>query len=270
MTGAAAVSSGALARGTVHAHSTNSFDGKLSYRELREFLRSRGLSFVCMTEHIENQTQASIDRIIDECRAHSDESFVFVPGLEMDCFVVYFLGLEHVQVDFTSNRSIFDSLRKAARLCICAHPINAKFKYPDWVIDVCDGVEVINTKYDGHHDLRRGSERLYARVRARRPHAVALAGMDFHERAHVSPIHLRLSRPGRLSEAFVLECLATGAFTIYKGDRPLGAYSFFERSVARARIGFMDLSHAANRRIAAGGFRVPKGLKRALRRLMEG
>jgi len=268
VTESAAAAAGA--RGTVHAHSTNSFDGKLAYPELRTFFLSRGLSFVCMTEHIEYQKQADIDRIIDACRAHSDETFVFVPGLEMDCFVVYFLGLEHVQVDFTSNRSIFDSLRKAARLCVCAHPIQAKFRYPDWVIDACDGVEVINTKYDGHHLPRGASEALYARVHARRPHAVALAGMDFHERAHVSPIHLRLARPGRLSEAFILDSLATGAFTIYKGDRPLREHSFLERSAARVRIGFMDLSHAVNRRLAASGLKVPKGLKRALRRLMEG
>jgi hypothetical protein len=260
----------AYAKGTVHAHSTNSYDGKLSYAELREFLLSRGLSFVCITEHIERLEQSDVDRIVDDCAAHSDERFVFVPGIEMDCFVVYFLGLGRVRVDFASNRSVFDSLRAAAAMCVCSHPIKANFEYPQWVIDSCDGVEVINTKYDGHHYPRAASERFYGRVRARRPRAVALAGMDFHGRSDFSPIHIRLTRQGPLSAPFVLESLSAGAFALYKGDEPLASYSSLKRTVAQARIGVMDLSHAVHRRLTTGGLRIPRGIKRALRRMMEG
>lgn len=257
-------------RGTVHAHSKNSYDGRLTYPELRDFLSGRGLSFVCITEHVERLTQADVDRIVDGCRAHSDGRFVFVPGIEMDCFTIYFLGLDRVRVDFASDRSVFDSLRAAARLCVCAHPIKANYDYPAWVIERCDGVEVVNTKYDGHHLPRRAGERFYERVRAARPKAVALAGMDFHERADFSPIHIRLTRTGALTEPFVLDCLTEGAFALYKGDRPLADFSPMERAAAQARIGFMDLSHAVHRRLTAGGFRMPKGVKRALRRWMEG
>jgi len=258
------------AKGTVHAHSTNSYDGKMSYREIREFLSARGLGFVCVTEHVERLGQGDVDRIVDDCRAHSDDRFVFVPGIEMDCFVVYFLGLERAAIDFASDRSAFDSLRAASSLCVCAHPVKADFLYPPWVLDASDGVEVVNTKYDGHHYLRPGSERLFRRLKARRPHAVALAGMDFHEPAHFSPIHLRLTRPGDLSERFVLESLRTGAFALYRGEEPLDGYSFLKRQAARARIGLMDLSHAVNRRVAASGLRIPRSVKRALRRMMEG
>jgi hypothetical protein len=259
----------ATVKGTVHAHSTNSYDGKMSYRELREFFLSRGFQFVAVTEHVERLEQRDIDRVVDDCRAHSDDQFVLVPGIEMDCFTVYFLGLERAAIDFASNRSVFDSLRAASALCVCAHPVRSHFLYPPWVLDVCDGVEVVNTKYDGHHYPRPESERLYRRLKARRPRAVALAGMDFHEPAHFSPIHLRLTASAPLSERFVLDSLASGAFSLYRGEEPLSEFSFLRRQAARARIGLMDLSHAVNRRIAASGLRVPRGLKRALRRMME-
>ena len=80
-------------RGIVHAHSTRSFDGSCDYAALRELFVAGGLDFVCMTEHIEYLDQGDVDAILADCEAHSDARFVFVPGIEMDCFVVYFLGV---------------------------------------------------------------------------------------------------------------------------------------------------------------------------------
>lgn len=261
---------GDLPRGTVHAHSTRSFDGRLSYAELRIFLESRRLRFACITEHIEKLTQDDIDRIVSECRAHSDSSFVFVPGIEMDCFFIYFLGLRPVTVDFTSNRTIWESLRRASRLCILSHPVKARFEYPEWLVDACDGVEILNTKHDGHHYFRRNSERLLGAIRQRRPSAIGLAGMDFHGPKDFSAIHLRLTRGGPLSEDLVLDCLVSGAFEIFKGDRPLAAIGRARRAIGRGRIAGMDMAHATHRLLSRAGFQVPSGIKRAIRAIMEG
>ena len=230
-------------KGTVHAHSTNSYDAQLTYAELRELFSSQGLSFVCMTEHIEYLMQGDIDRIIIDCRKHSDANFVFVPGIEMDCFVIYFLGLDDVRVDFSSNRTVFDSLHAKSRMCVFSHPIKAKFDYPRWLIDKCDAVEVLNTKHDGHHYFRPQSERLYKQVRVVRPHAVALAGMDFHERSNFSPVYMQLTRDGVLTEAFVLDCLQQGAFEIYNDGRAFSQYSWVRREFARIKLQAMDSSH---------------------------
>ncbi len=256
--------------GTVHAHSSNSYDARMSYAELREFFLGKGLNFICMTEHIEHLVQADIDRIIDDCRAHSDERFLFVPGIEMDCFVIYFLGVDHVTVDFTSNQSIFDSLKKTAKLCIFAHPIKAKYDYPPRLMEVCDGVEVLNTKHDGQHYLRPQSEALYRRVLSRRPQAVALAGMDFHGIKHYTPVRMRLTQNGPLTEDFVLESLRQGRFEIIKDGVAFGSYGPLKRTLARLRIHAMDLSHRVHKDLAGRGIAVPQGLKRTLRRLMEG
>lgn len=260
----------AFFEGTVHAHSSNSYDARMSYAELRAFFMGKGLHFVCMTEHIEHLAQADIDRIIDGCRAHSDERFLFVPGIEMDCFVIYFLGVDHVTVDFTSNRSIFDSLKRTAKMCVFAHPIKAKYDYPTWLMELCDGVEVLNTKHDGQHYLRPQSEALYRRVLARRPRAVALAGMDFHGVKNYTPVRMRLSRTGPLTEDLVLDCLRQGRFEIVKDGVPFSAYGPLRRNLARLRIHAMDLSHRVHKGLAGRGIAVPKGIKRTLRRLMEG
>ena len=259
-----------LYEGTVHAHSTNSYDGTMSYPELREFFQSRGLAFVCMTEHIEELAQTDIDRIVADCRRHSDERFLFVPGLEMDCFVIYFLGIDNVQVDFTSDKTIFDSLARVASMCVLSHPIKAGFAYPDWLTKQCDAVEVLNTKHDGRHYYRPESEQLHRGIARERPNVVRLAGMDFHSPKEWCDVRLRLTRRGTLTETFVLGELRTGAFEVLKGARALDDYRLLERSYARCKIRIMDIAHSVNRTLARGGMRVPYPVKRRLRKLFEG
>jgi len=233
-------------------------------------LGDRGLQFIGITEHIEHFTQADIDHVLEECYAHSDASFVFVPGIEMDCFVVYFLGLAPVRVDFTSNRSVFDSLRSASRLCVLSHPVKARFSYPQWVLDACDGVEVLNTKHDGHHYFRSGSERLLRRVRRQKPATIAVAGMDFHGPKNFSDVQLELRQPGPLSERAVLDALAAGQFDIVKGGTTLATVGPAGRLMRRGRIATMDVAHGLHRVVGQSGLRVPRGLKGVLRRLLEG
>ena len=167
-------------RGIVHAHSTHSFDGFCSYEELRELFRGAGLHFACMTEHIEHLDQGKIDEIIRDCRRHSDDEFLFVPGIEMDCFTIYFLGISPTKVDFGDDRSIHASLRRNSRLHVLSHPIQARFSYPEWILRDCDAVEIMNVKHDGGFYLRPQSVRLLESIRESRPEVQGLIGMDFH------------------------------------------------------------------------------------------
>ena len=256
--------------GLVHAHSTYSFDGHLSYPELKEFFLTKGLSFASMTEHIEYLDQGQIDGIIADCRKYSDKDFVFIPGIEMDCFFIYLLGVDSVTVDFTDNHSIFRSLHEKAKLCIFSHPIKAKYHYPPWLIDICDGVEVLNTKHDGQHYLRPQSERLYRKIKQARPDAIAVAGMDFHSKKNYSNVRIRLTEKGPLTEDFILRCLSNKHFTLVKNDTPFTDFSFIQRNAARARIYAMDFAHNVHKKMAESGVTVPKGLKKFMRQIMEG
>ncbi|WP_208102995.1 PHP domain-containing protein, partial [Escherichia coli] len=64
-------------RGFAHCHSNYSYDGKYTYSELKELFLKENLDFVCITEHIEYLDQNQIDTIIDDCRANSDDQFLF-------------------------------------------------------------------------------------------------------------------------------------------------------------------------------------------------
>lgn len=257
-------------RGTVHCHTTHSFDGTMNHAELREYFLARGLRFVCITEHIEYLDQRKVDAIFDACAAHSDEEFLFVPGMEMDYFKIYFLGLERCTVDFTDHRSMFDSMLPHAALCIFSHPIKARFRYPQWLIELCDGVEILNTKHDGRHYFRPQSERLLAEVRERRPEAVGVAGMDFHGPKQYSATHLVLRDATPLTAEAVLSAIRDGAFDIEMDGRRLADFPPLKRALLRGRIHLMDLAHGVNQRLADSGIRIPRGFKRLLRRGMEG
>ena len=257
-------------RGLVHCHSTHSFDGSCSYAELRALFRDKGLHFACMTEHIEYLDQAKVDAIICDCRLHSDGEFLFVPGIEMDCFTIYFLGVDDVTIDFTDNLSIFRSIHPKAALCVFSHPVKAGFDYPEWLVEICDAVEVLNTKHDGQHYLRPQSESLLGRVRTVRPGAVGLAGMDFHGYSNYSPFHLRLTRPGPLTPSFVLGQLKQGNFSVYKGDLPLASIKPLRRNYLRSRILAMDMAHFVNRKVQGLGFKLPRSIHRLLRKTLEG
>ncbi|MEA3639810.1 MAG: PHP domain-containing protein [Lamprobacter sp.] len=257
-------------QGTVHCHSQHSFDAQLSYAELKAFFSARGLSFVCITEHIEYLNQDNVDAILADCEANSDEQFLFIPGIEMDYFKIYFLGVSPTNVDFSDHRSIFDSLYPNAELCIFSHPIKARYQYPQWLIERCDGVEILNTKHDGRHYFRPQSERLLHQVRKQRPAAVGVAGMDFHSPKQYSATHLVLSQGIPLTRASVIDAIRQGQFEIQMQGKTLTDYSQIKRNLLRAKIHAMDLAHKINKGLADSGIQVPRPLKRLFRKSMEG
>ena len=257
-------------RGIAHVHSSYSFDGACDYPRLRETFVRAGLHFACMTEHIEDLRQQDIDAIRNACEAYSDSSFLFIPGIEMDCFTIYFLGVGPVQVNFSSERSIYTSLRNAARLCVLSHPIKANFAYPNWILADCDAVEIMNSKHDGAFYFRPQSERLLASVRRWRTEVVPIVGMDFHMPSQLTSVHMRLSREGPLTASFVLDELSAGRVEFFQGQQALTELGTWARTVRRARIRLMDLAHLVNRAMGQVGLRPPRRVRRFLSRFLEG
>ena len=257
-------------RGFAHCHSNYSYDGQYSYAELRNIFISKGLDFVCITEHIEHLDQNKIDAIIDDCRKNSDTEFLFIPGIEMDEFVVYFVGIDHVNIDFSSSLAVFNSLLSVCKLCVFSHPIKARYQYPEWLIKHCDAVEIWNTKHDGVHYPRKQSMGLLRRVKKVRPNAVAVVGMDFHNRNHISPANMQILNTGALTEEFVLNEIKQGRFTICKRQQSIDSIPLLKRGFLWLRIALMDAAHDAHLFLGNHGIRVPSSLKRRFRKLMEG
>jgi hypothetical protein len=223
-----------------------------------------------MTEHIEFLDQEDIDRIVRQCRQASDDEFLFIPGIEMDCWVVYFLGIKDPVVDFTDNRTIYDSLNANARLCVLSHPIKAKYRYPEWILRDCDAVEIMNNKHDGRFYFRPQSEALLRRIRRRRPEVVPVVGMDFHTPDQLCDIHMRLVREGPLDADFILGEIQAGRIDFYRGDARMTDLSAPARALSRARIHAMDAAHFANRTLRRSGLKMPRAIRKPLARFLEG
>lgn len=256
--------------GISHAHSENSFDAHCSYAELRRLFMRKGLNFACMTEHIEYLEQADIDRIVRQCREASDGDFLFIPGIEMDCWVVYFLGIQDPKVDFSDNRTIYESLKAQSRLCVLSHPIKARFRYPDWILADCNAVEIMNNKHDGKFYFRPQSEALLRRIRQVKPEAVPIVGMDFHAPEQLCDIHIRLTREGPLDADFILGEIRAGRTEFFAGDKRLTDLGGLARAFQRGRLHFMDFAHFANRTLRRRGIKLPRSIRRPLSRLLEG
>ena len=257
-------------RGFAHCHSKKSYDGQYTYPQLRDIFIKNNLNFVCITEHIEYLDQDKIDAIIIECRQNSDGKFLFIPGIEMDEFVVYFIGIEHASIDFTSSKTIFESLSLVAKLCVFSHPIKAKYKYPQWLIELCDGVEIWNTKHDGVHYPRRQSLNLLNKVKQIKPNAVPIAGMDFHSISDLSPANIQLLKTGELTEDFIINEIKEGRYNICKDKEDIREITFIKRVFLWTRITLMDQAHLFHVFVSKKGFKVPKVIKRIARKLMEG
>ncbi len=263
-------SAGRNCYGVTHVHSTRSFDGQCSYAELRRLFQSQNLDFACITEHIETLDQAAINRIIDECRSHSDGDFLFVPGIEMDCYRVNFMGLAAGTIDFTSDRTVFDSLRSLSRLCILAHPVKSRFTYADWILQAADGLEIWNTRHDGFHDLRPQNAQLYRRLLIDKPDAIKLAGIDLHAPGDYRALTMHLVITGDLTEATVLGQIQQNRTQILKAGRPIDAVSLIARLAHRTRIRIMDRLQAVHRQMTDRGLAIPRPIKRIARRLAQG
>jgi hypothetical protein len=221
-------------RGVIHAHSSLSADGSIDYAAMRSFFARQGLSFACVTEHAQGLSAAAISRVVQECRASSDSSFLLIPGLELDSLSVCFLGVREGKIDPSHERNLFESLHLLSEMCLISRPVDVGFDLPAWLLDSCDGVEIWNLESDGFHYPRPESQRLLELMRARRPNTVGLPGLDFHHEDGFQPLSVEIE--ASLDVESVLSEIRAGRFRIMKGDRPIDEFTALERNLLRASL----------------------------------
>jgi hypothetical protein len=95
-------------------------------------------------------------------------------------------------------------------------------------------------------------------------------GMDFHHPDQLTRIHMRLTEAGPLTADFVLGALQRGQVDFYDGERRMRDAGPLARGYARARIHAMDAAHASNRWLRGRGIKLPRLIRRALSRTLEG
>jgi hypothetical protein len=168
------------ARGIVHTHTNYSYDGMLSVAEFSELLKKEGFQFVGLTEHTLGLGPDKYAELVRECREHSDDKFVAIPGLEFRCGngnEIAGIGLKQWLEDKPPDEMISE-IRQAKGFSIWVHP----FKKGLWSGPFlnCDAIEVLNGKLDGVLAPNLGLLREYKRQRRQGGKFNAIFGLDFH------------------------------------------------------------------------------------------
>lgn len=257
-------------RGLLHAHSTHSYDGKLSLTELKAEAMARGLSFICMTEHTDQMTPEGARAFVAECRSLSDQSFVFVPGFEVPygyAHVLHF-GATDFQTKGAENAAELTAWRRVTPLVVLAHPVRNAFVVDEPLRATIDGVEVWNQQYDGKAVPRTRSVALLEALRQEKP-LLATGGVDIHRREHFGSPVTSIELPA-LSEVGILSALKRGQFSYgHEGYRVYATttlrMSGWNRTVSFGSCAVIALGKLVNRTLARFGLRLPKTMTRAIR-----
>lgn len=262
-------------RGVMHVHSTHSYDGKLTLTQLKDFLIANGISFCCMTEHTDHMTPVQARAFVEECRALSDASFLFIPGFEVPYKYAHLLFVgTHQFISAYANERQLSAWNDVASLCILAHPVRNRFKVDAPMERVIDGIEVWNQQYEGKRAPRNRSLHLFRNLHERRPSLIATGGLDLHRKEHFgSPIlHLQMDV---LSEAHVIETLRSGSYWFGTAHTRLSGSGRVEKgwgalmSINSAlSICLITLGKGANALFARVGIALPRSIRKRIRSLV--
>jgi len=215
------------ARGVIHVHTEFSFDGALDAARIAEKCRERGLAFAAVADHAESMDSKQLDRLVGECRANSDSSFVLIPGLEHRYrHGVHILALgqsrwttEPSTVDMLSSLADDDCALVAAH---CASPHDL----PPELLEILTAVEIWNVSRDMRLLPTSRHLPVYQHWAARYPNLYAVGGLDMHK-GNEWGCEVVLDSPCEASTGAVLERLKAGRFSTRSrllsfGSRPAG------------------------------------------------
>jgi predicted metal-dependent phosphoesterase TrpH len=259
-------------KGVLHMHSTHSYDGKVSLPELKVFLKERGISFCCMTEHTDELTQDTAQAFVSACEELSDASFVFIPGFEVpykDAHILH-IGAREFVCQFADTHQL-QQWKSKASLVILAHPVRNSFILDATTEELVDGVEVWNQQYEGKKAPRIRSMKLLQQLQIKNSNLLATGGLDFHRREHYgSPI--TTLEVDECTEQNIIESLKAGKYTFgntnvalsSKGELLKGNYSQVSADSALS-ISVIVVGKFVNKILAKLGLSLPQTLKKAIR-----
>ncbi|HPQ68789.1 MAG TPA: glycosyltransferase [bacterium] len=206
----------------MHVHSTYSYDGELSVREIARICRKKGVRVCCLTEHSDRLTQEQVDQLAAECAEISDDSLLLVPGIEFSMpGGLHLIGYGVTDLLTTSDpRTLCREIRERGGLAVLAHPESGMpGADPALALDL-DGMEVWNTGRDGTFvpSPRRLNDHRTARLH--NPSLLAFHGDDFHRPANLRRVRTRLTQrdlAAPLTWTVVREALRAGRFRFGNG-----------------------------------------------------
>jgi hypothetical protein len=258
-----------MLKGITHVHTTYSFDGKLSLRDLQTFFASRNIQFVLLSEHIESLEAASINSLVDECRIVSTDDCHLIPGIEVDDLNLLIFGIREVP-GYQSVDELIQILHEQGALFGYAHPVK-KHAVPTSVMEMIEGFEVWNTRYDGKLMPRQTNVAMFQNLLRQNPRIRPMVGLDFHKPSDYAPVYMQVDchAPSK-----ILSAIRAGEYSLCVNDRPLHIYparrSFRSWTTTAKRTLYTrlyDFTVSQHRWLAQHGLTVPRGLKMALKRI---
>lgn len=174
-------------RGELHSHTLHS-DGRLTPDELVALARENQLDFLAVTDHNTVTALAEIDH------THLN-GLIVIPGIELTTFFGHALALGVERwIDWRTGyhgwtmEDAARSIHTAGGLLIIAHPqdvpspvcTGCRWEYPDFDLDLVDGIEIWNGHWWGSNNKNPKNLRLWQELQSG-PHRIpATAGTDLH------------------------------------------------------------------------------------------
>ncbi len=266
--------------GILHSHSTYSYDAKLTLRELKELFVSKGLRFVCMTEHTDEMTPESAAAFVNECKELSDAEFLFIPGFEVPYHVegtkehahILMIGMRSFYERYAATLSTLLPWTREAKFVVLAHPVRNHFEVDTGLLANIHALEVWNQQYEGKRVPRTRSLKLFEFLKEKKTSLVATGGVDFHRTEHFGSPLVTL-HVDSVTEDAVIEKLKGGAFTVHSGRvRFFGTLPNAEELIKKHRfesafsVLIIVLGKFVNTVLASLGLSFPKAFKQMIRR----
>jgi hypothetical protein len=259
-------------RGVAHLHSTLSFDGHLPLDRLATFLSDRGVQFALVSEHVETLDAPKVQQLIGECRACSTESFLMIPGIEIDALNALFYGIVGVDA-WTDNDDLARQLAASGAMVIVSHPVKVKGPLPKLTASLVEGVEIWNTRYDGKLAIDLSMLQYWRSLeRQLRRRLLPVCGIDFHSTRDFASVTFNVDCE-RLDTGELLNAIRSGRYVIARAGKaiPLDVrrgtlpvrYTLYSRCYRTIFV----LAHVLHRGMSRLGLKMPTALKVPLRRL---
>jgi predicted metal-dependent phosphoesterase TrpH len=260
--------------GILHCHSNYSYDAKLSLQELRELFIAKGLSFVCMTEHVDEMNHEMAKAFIHECDTLSDTKFKFIPGFEVPYLNAHILmiGCREFFKNYAPDIETLREWTTHTPFVVLAHPVRNEFGVDEFLLSELDAVEVWNQQYEGKRVPRTRSLALFETLRHTKETLVATGGVDFHRTEHFGSPQVTLS-PDTFTEGAIIEKLKMGAFTVHSdqtqffGTMPnVHLFAREHRFESAVSVSIIEAGKWVNKILAERNLALPKWLKQLIRR----
>jgi hypothetical protein len=238
--------------------------------ELASFFRERGIDFVLMSEHVETLTAETIGSFIADCAALSDDSFLLVPGIEIDALHALFYGVAAVN-PWSCNEELAAQLVANGAMAVVSHPVKIRGRLPAIIERQAEGVEVWNSRHDGKAALRHCILEYWRNLQAVLSRKLSpVCGIDFHSRSDFVPLVLELDCE-TLDKGSILTAIRGKRFHIsHAGKRlPLdfdsGALPRRYRLYSSVYRAAYHVVYSIHRAAVASGIKLPPSLKARLR-----